>query len=170
MNKNNNKSTNKKINIIRIILIVLITINCLTIFDFSGQNGTVSGEISKKVTIDFLKVIGIVNENEENILIVEKVIRKIAHFSIYTLLGILLMCFAKTYDMPDKKRVAFCTLYVIIFASLDEFHQSFTPGRNPSVVDVFIDTIGALTGMTLILIIFKVKEMKSTDTKALKNN
>lgn len=166
MNKNinNNKDTNRKTKIIRIILIVLIAINCLTIFDFSSQNGKVSGGISKKVTITLLKAIG--KESEDNAFIVEKVIRKIAHFSIYTLLGILLMCFAKTYEIPDKKRMLFCTLYVIIYASLDEFHQSFTPGRNPSVVDVFIDTLGALTGMTLILLINKVKE-KNTNIKTL---
>lgn len=34
-----------------------------------------------------------------------------------------------------------------LFAVTDEFHQSFTPGRTPSAVDVGIDTIGAALGV-----------------------
>jgi VanZ family protein len=33
-----------------------------------------------------------------------------------------------------------------LYAVTDEFHQSFTPGRTPSAVDVGIDTIGAALG------------------------
>jgi VanZ family protein len=33
-----------------------------------------------------------------------------------------------------------------LYAASDEFHQSFTPGRTPSAVDVGIDTIGAALG------------------------
>jgi VanZ family protein len=31
----------------------------------------------------------------------------------------------------------------------DEYHQSFSPGRTPSVRDVIIDTCGALTFLTI---------------------
>jgi VanZ family protein len=34
-----------------------------------------------------------------------------------------------------------------LYAVTDEFHQSFTPGRTPSAVDVGIDTIGAALGV-----------------------
>jgi VanZ family protein len=34
-----------------------------------------------------------------------------------------------------------------LYAASDEFHQSFTPGRTPSVIDVGIDTIGAALGV-----------------------
>ena len=39
--------------------------------------------------------------------------------------------------------IAFCLLYAIS----DEFHQTFTPGRTPSVIDVLIDTTGAAIGL-----------------------
>ena len=32
----------------------------------------------------------------------------------------------------------------VLFAATDEYHQSFTPGRHSSVVDVFIDSCGAI--------------------------
>jgi VanZ family protein len=34
----------------------------------------------------------------------------------------------------------------VLYAGSDEFHQSFTSGRHPSVMDVGIDTLGAITG------------------------
>jgi VanZ family protein len=36
-------------------------------------------------------------------------------------------------------------LIVVGYASLDEFHQAFVPGRTPAVTDVLIDTTGGAT-------------------------
>jgi VanZ family protein len=40
-------------------------------------------------------------------------------------------------------------LFVFLYASSDEFHQSFVPGRGPAFSDVLIDTAGGLTGIIL---------------------
>lgn len=40
-------------------------------------------------------------------------------------------------------------LLVILHAFLDEWHQRFTPGRSPSLVDVCIDVVGGLIGIAL---------------------
>jgi VanZ family protein len=37
----------------------------------------------------------------------------------------------------DRRRWWLALLLVILYAMTDEFHQSFTPGRHPSWVDVF---------------------------------
>lgn len=34
----------------------------------------------------------------------------------------------------------------VVFGLSDEFHQSFIPGRDPSLMDVLADTIGAVAG------------------------
>ncbi len=44
--------------------------------------------------------------------------------------------------------VILAVLMAVLYAATDEFHQSFTPGRNPSPVDVGIDAIGAAVGAT----------------------
>ena len=36
-------------------------------------------------------------------------------------------------------------LLAVAFAASDEYHQSFVPGRHGTVVDVLIDSVGALT-------------------------
>jgi VanZ family protein len=41
----------------------------------------------------------------------------------------------------------FPLIYAVLYAVSDEYHQSFTPLRNPSPVDVLIDTTGACLGL-----------------------
>ena len=41
----------------------------------------------------------------------------------------------------------------ILYAASDEFHQSFSPGRTPKVTDVYIDTLGVILGILLVLFI-----------------
>ena len=41
-------------------------------------------------------------------------------------------------------------LVAFIFAATDEFHQSFTPGRDPTLRDVLFDTIGATLAVYVI--------------------
>jgi VanZ family protein len=36
---------------------------------------------------------------------------------------------------------------MVVFGALDEFHQSFVPGRHPSGLDVAADTIGGAAGV-----------------------
>ena len=35
----------------------------------------------------------------------------------------------------------------VIYAALDEFHQSFIPGREPKIRDVVIDSIGSISAI-----------------------
>ena len=129
----------------------------MAIFGFSNQNGTQSKGVSTKVTEKILQFSHRYEEAEEK----EKrqifnrtnaVIRKIAHFSIYTLLGLLIMGIMLKTNITYKKRI-FITLVVgILYAILDEFHQSFSPGRTPKITDVYIDTLGIILGILLVLL------------------
>lgn len=60
-----------------------------------------------------------------------------------------------------------CTLSSIIFsflyASLDEYHQTFTPGRGGRIGDIIIDSIGAAFGcLAIFFIVFNKKKTKNT--------
>lgn len=85
------KKTKMKTNIIRAILIILLLSTCSIIFSFSSQNATTSKGISRKVTEIVTKNIKLIQEKneieKEKILShIERIIRKIAHFSIYTII------------------------------------------------------------------------------------
>ena len=42
--------------------------------------------------------------------------------------------------------MAFAILLALLYATSDEIHQIFTPGRTPAVTDVLLDTVGASVG------------------------
>jgi VanZ family protein len=48
----------------------------------------------------------------------------------------------------ERKLIWLAGVLALAYAATDEFHQSFTKGRHPSLVDVFLfDGVGALLGL-----------------------
>jgi VanZ family protein len=69
------------------------------------------------------------------------VLRKGAHMTEYAILAVLLVRATRSYRWAFPLAVA--------YAASDEFHQTFVRGRHGSPVDVGIDAVGALIGLTL---------------------
>ncbi len=139
------------INIKRAILIILLILTFFQIFRFSNQNGEKSSGISRKITTAVTKNVKKIqeldkNKQEEVLGQIEKVIRKLAHFSIYMVVGILMMLLMNTYEIKKFDRIAISLITGIIYASSDEIHQLFIPGRSAMITDVIIDTLGVLVG------------------------
>jgi len=168
------EANNLKIIIFRIITMIFLVLTFISIFNFSNQDGQTSGGLSRKVArkmVDVFPYTKNLKEEAKN-KIVEKsqpIIRKGAHLSIYTLVGILIMSFISTYKIHLKYKFLISILVGLIYASSDEIHQSFIPDRTASIIDVGIDTSGVLIGIMLVLIIISVykslTEKKSIDTK-----
>jgi VanZ family protein len=58
----------------------------------------------------------------------------------------------------DLKKGWLAWLLAVLYAASDEFHQSFTPGRHPSPVDVLLfDGGGAALALTALTVFFKRK-------------
>ena len=92
---------------------------------------------------------------------VSLITRKTAHFTEYMILGI---CFAvnvwdwkrkRSADLSGVKMVAIPWLLSSLYAVTDEIHQAFVPDRACALMDVGIDSAGALFGCIMILIIWK---------------
>jgi uncharacterized membrane protein len=49
-----------------------------------------------------------------------------------------------------RRRVVLCVLVVLVYAASDEWHQSFTPGRDSSVCDVLTDLAGGWSAAALL--------------------
>ena len=152
---------NTKTNIKRAILIILLILTFFQIFRFSNQNGEKSSGISRKITTAVTKNVKKTqeldkNKQEEVLGKIEKVIRKLAHFSIYMVVGILMMLLMNTYKIKQFDRIAISLITGIVYASSDEIHQFFIPGRSAMITDVMIDTLGVAVGIVLIKIITKM--------------
>ena len=75
--------------------------------------------------------------------------RKVAHFSEYAVLGTLsARAFASSaMDFIQRHWFQMALLLIVCSALLDEFHQSFVPGRTASIYDSAIDVAGGLTAL-----------------------
>ena len=86
--------------------------------------------------------------------VVHFLIRKLAHFTEYAILAFLARRAFITSSLALFRQRWFQSVLVlvVIYALLDEFHQSFVPSRTASIYDSAIDVAGGLT----VLLIFKV--------------
>jgi Predicted integral membrane protein len=79
-------------------------------------------------------------------------VRKAGHFTEYAILALLLFrAFRSGARERWRLRWALSSLLIaFLYASLDEFHQTFTRRRTGSVYDSLIDTSGAATALVLL--------------------
>jgi VanZ family protein len=140
----------------KIIYWLPIIIWMIVIFMFSSQNGNQS-EHNNRFVIDLLKHLGInldtALKNNSNF-----IVRKCAHMTEYFILYILV--FRALSQEISYSKALICSLVIVsAYASTDEFHQSFIPGRGPSVRDVMIDTCGGIIAL-LVTMFLKRKNQK----------
>ena len=74
----------------------------------------------------------------------------------YAILGWLAFAFLGTFDMRQKVHYIAALGFAFCYASTDEFHQLFIPGRSGQFTDVCIDTAGAAIGLLLLAILLKI--------------
>lgn len=145
---------------IKIFKILLIIVWMITIFIFSGQQGTESGNTSRKFTIAIIKIITgkSLELNDPFIESVQLFIRKIAHFTIYAIGGFLIMNYEYTTDKTYLQKIVYSISFGGGYAVTDEFHQFFVAGRSGNVFDVGIDTLGVIIGVFTYVILRKITE------------
>lgn len=137
-------------------LIVLVWM--IVIFSFSNQPAEESNKLSDGfINNTIIKVYEVFNgaaseeKQEELISKYSYPIRKMAHFTIYFILGVLVFIFLNQY-IENKNIIIYSLLICFIYACTDEFHQYFIDGRYCSFIDVFIDSLGSLISILLLSI------------------
>lgn len=76
----------------RVLFLIMLVIAFYVIFNFSAQDGEISGSLSRKVTEFIVEVVSKIKTMDINrklhwIAKLEPVIRKLAHFAIYAVVG-----------------------------------------------------------------------------------
>lgn len=147
----------KRKKIYTVIAISLLILLYIAIFCFSAEDGENSSDLSNKVTEIIMriyyKIMGSGSGEavaEEAVLPLEGIIRKLAHFFEYMCVGLLSYSLVVLWHKPAKMGGLAVVIQLVISAGLDEFHQSFIPGRYASVKDVVIDVAGGVAGILLI--------------------
>lgn len=120
---------------------VLVWMICV----FIGSTDLLSAEHTSRYIGPFLRWFA-PDVSEATVASVQMVARKCAHLTEYAILAALLY-----RAFRQHRGQAFGTVLIIsvLYAALDEFHQSFVVTRTASPWDVAIDCFGALVGMGL---------------------
>ncbi len=92
------------------------------------------------------------NTKPETLAVVHFITRKIAHFTEYAILGFLAARAFRTSPRPaiSHRWFLICATLIVVYAFLDEYHQSFVPSRTASIFDSFIDMAGGLTALLIV--------------------
>ena len=118
------------------------------IFKLSAQPGEQSNLLSTKVTTIIVSLAQQFR-SDVNVLSLNYLIRKCAHFLAYLVLGIIVLFAMRRIGLTGKKGILWTLLICISYAITDELHQGVVPGRTPKLMDVVIDSSGALLGIGL---------------------
>ncbi len=81
------------------------------------------------------------------------ILRKIAHVTEYAVLTFFLIRALAQYQLSKKKILIMSFVFALLYALSDEYHQSFILGRQATLRDVLIDSLGIIL---IIWIFFKV--------------
>ena len=143
---------------------VLLVFLYLMIFQFSAQDGESSGGLSYKASETCVTVAYDLSGKhwsdafrQELVACLEVPIRKMAHFSEYAVMGILLYVMWRPWMHKGKRLYGLVILWVLFSAMGDEIHQTFVPGRCGSVADVFLDTCGGIFGVFFCILSERLK-------------
>jgi len=93
--------------------------------------------------------------------LIHLLIRKCGHFTEYFILSWLILRGFRRGERVTKMKWALLTILLIFgYASLDEFHQSFVPGRTPAFHDVMIDTSAGIAAQIVAALLFEKQRRK----------
>ncbi|MBQ3284374.1 MAG: VanZ family protein [Ruminococcus sp.] len=148
----------KKRMIARVILTVLTVAAIAAIFYNSSLSAVESTEQSSPLT-DWIN--SILASLHFPFTLTEKFIRKLAHFSEYSALGILLSTTVYLYRRDRKKTLLTALPIGAAVAVCDELIQLFPAGRSCQVSDMVIDTCGIAFGTLIVLLFILIKEKRS---------
>jgi VanZ family protein len=92
------------------------------------------------------------------------IIRKCGHLTEYFILSMLILRGIRAGEKGLYLRWVLVTILIVAgYAALDEYHQSFVPGRTAAVGDVLIDTAGGIAAQlvaSLFILLGKAREKR----------
>ena len=123
---------------------------CLGFISFASSNSFSASNTSRIIAPLVLWLFP--NTSPETLATIHFIVRKIAHFTEYAVLGFLAARAFRTSPRPaiSERWFLICATLVVVYALMDEYHQSFVPSRTASLLDSLIDMAGGLTALLIV--------------------
>ena len=139
---------------------ILYIVLCLIVF-FIWDNSLQNGGTSDGFSLIFAKWIAPLANKlgfYGNIWALNRIVRKLAHLTEFTILGGVLYVVLRRYI--EYGTVVKTIVVGIVIASLDEFIQLFSLGRSSQLSDVLIDTVGIIIGISVVKLTYYISHDK----------
>ena len=143
----------------RWLLYILLGLIVFFIWDNSMQTGGSSDGFSLLFAETFAHIVNKLGFHG-NIWTLNRIVRKLAHLTEFTILGGVLSTILRRY-ITYGTVIKTIGLGMLI-ASLDEFIQLFSPGRSSQISDVLIDTVGVVIGILVAKLVYYIRYKRST--------
>ena len=137
---------------------VLLVLNLALIWGNSLLSGAESGQMSSGIMAFVMELLRIPESASET---VHLLIRKLAHLTEFACLSALICWHLRLVKEKRVYQIGRAVLLAMAAALVDETIQLYTPDRGPSLVDVWIDTLGALLGMTAVQLGYHLKKKRT---------
>lgn len=129
------------------------------IFYLSHQPASASSQLSGGMMDFFINTVeGLVPFLKINWTGFHYIVRKSAHLTAYFILGVLVLHALKSSKMASWHNVLIAFFICVIYATSDEVHQLFIPGRSGEITDVLIDSGGAAGGIGVYQLISRIRK------------
>lgn len=143
------------------------------IFSFSADTGEESGSLSLeviKIICNFLSLFAgrdvFAGLSPTALDVFQLIVRKGAHMFIYMMLaGHLLLGFLSQEQMSRSRQIFLALTITFAYACSDELHQLFSAGRGGRFTDVLIDMSGALIGVLLVSLLYRLWRRRTQQVK-----
>ena len=146
------------------VTLLAVLLSAALIYVMSAQPAGVSNDMSLSVTEDLLRLFDprylSLPEAERLALLrqLNGLVRKAAHVFEFALFGASLLLHLRVVlpRQRTKRALPAALAFGILYASLDEWHQSFVDGRGMMARDVLIDTCGVLCGVLFAAFLLRI--------------
>src|SRR5580704_13500141 len=120
------------------------------------STGVFTSENTSRIIIPLLRWL-LPHASPETLSELHHLIRKSAHFIEYFILSLLVLRGIRAGRKESHLGWALVAIGIVGgYAALDEFHQSFVPGRTAAVTDVLLDTAGGVAAQ-LVAAVFMLR-------------
>jgi VanZ family protein len=135
---------------------------------FSFSTGLFKSENTGALIIPILRFF-LPHASAETLDLLHHIIRKCGHLTEYFIFSMLILRGIRAGEKGLYLRWVLVTILIVAgYAALDEYHQSFVPGRTAAVGDVLIDTTGGIAAQivaSLFVLLGKAREKRLEDER-----
>ena len=137
----------------------MIFIFCMSAKD-ATKSGKMSGGLIRRIAPLINHKFHLLDEVAQTTFVesLQDVVRTLAHFFEFTLLGVLSFFSFRFTLNCRKKGVIYGVLMGWLYALSDEIHQIFVPGRTFQLKDILVDCGGILLGASAAFLLCKFRE------------